>query len=185
MHFTKSNVQEQYKEYSLKKYPQVKKDTYHTKSLLAITTTSTKPDLPQCPSPTSPIQVVYPCIFPTTTTTPHQHITKPHTHAPCTIPCTTQLARHHIPNPTPPNRGASGLHDTAARWSNMMYSTRSANIKKHLLLINAEYLHGLCYFKLKVGNWFFVGILSRWVRTPNPEGRTVKHDKAKFSPTIC
>ena len=37
---------------------------------------------------------------------------------PCTthamMPCTARLARHHIPNPTPPNTGPLGLHDTAA-----------------------------------------------------------------------
>ena len=34
---------------------------------------------------------------------------------PITNPCTTQLARHHTTNPTPPEIGTVGLHNTAAR----------------------------------------------------------------------
>ena len=81
---------------------------YHTN--LTITTQNQNP---QCPSWTSPIQVVHPCIFHTPTTHhPTMH--------PCTMPCidpiTAQLACHQNPNPAPPNLGPVQLHDTAAKW---------------------------------------------------------------------
>ena len=69
------------------------------------------PDLRQ---PPSLIQAVYTCIFPTPTK--HQHPPLAPYHAPTHAPTQAgpSLPVNRNPNPTPPNRGAFRLHDTAA-----------------------------------------------------------------------
>ena len=70
----------------------------------------------QPPSPTSQIQVVsHAFILPLNiNTSPHNHHHTTPCAMPCTDPCTARLAHHHMPNPTPPDVGPVGLHDTAA-----------------------------------------------------------------------
>ena len=59
--------------------------------------------------------------------TPSNIQTPYHTPMPCTNTCTAQLARHQIPNPTPPNTGPSGLHDTATKC----YKRLSTSLQYH------------------------------------------------------